>query len=102
MDKLKIYDEQAKQIREGQHFTARIGYVEGRTVVTLKSDHLFYDQAKHALDTEARVDEHIANIEKKLERDDISVDQREVFEGCLKMFQGILHGDKPTGEEVIE
>jgi len=34
---LKIYGEKAKEITEGQTFTAEIGSVEGRTVVTLIS-----------------------------------------------------------------
>lgn len=34
---LKIYGTNAKLIKEGQVFTAKIGYVEGRTVVTLVS-----------------------------------------------------------------
>ena len=34
---LKIYGQDAKQIKEGETFTAKIGYVEGRTVVTLES-----------------------------------------------------------------
>lgn len=34
---LKIYGEQAKQINEGDTFIAKIGDVEGRTVVTLEN-----------------------------------------------------------------
>jgi len=35
---LKIYGDDAKKIIEGQTFTASIGSVEGRTVVTLQSE----------------------------------------------------------------
>ena len=35
---IKIYGDTAKQIKEGQVFTAKIGDVEGRTVVTLESE----------------------------------------------------------------
>lgn len=35
---LKIYGEQAKEIKEGQTFTAKITDVEGRTVVVLESN----------------------------------------------------------------
>ena len=35
---LKIYGEKAKQIKDGQIFTAKIGSVEGRCVVTLESN----------------------------------------------------------------
>ena len=35
---LKIYGDKAKQIKEGQTFTAKIGSVEGRCVVTLESN----------------------------------------------------------------
>ena len=34
---IKVYGDTAKKITEGQVFTARIGSVEGRTVVTLES-----------------------------------------------------------------
>ena len=33
---LKIYGEQAKQIKEGQTFTAKITYVEGRCIAILE------------------------------------------------------------------
>lgn len=35
---LKIYGEDAKKIKEGQIFTAKIDSVEGRTVVILESE----------------------------------------------------------------
>ena len=35
---LKIYGEQAKQIKEGQIFKAKIEYVEGRCVAILELD----------------------------------------------------------------
>lgn len=35
---LKIYGEQAKQIKEGQIFIAKITNVEGRTVVILEAE----------------------------------------------------------------
>lgn len=35
---LRIYGEQAKQIKEGQIFTAKITNVEGTTVVILESE----------------------------------------------------------------
>jgi len=35
---LKIYGEQAKQIKQGQTFTAKLDDVEGRTVVILESE----------------------------------------------------------------
>ena len=39
MEKLeiKVFGDKAKQISEGQQFTATVGSVEGRTVVTLTS-----------------------------------------------------------------
>jgi len=35
---IKVYGEQAKQIKEGQKFIAKLDDVEGRTVVILESD----------------------------------------------------------------
>ena len=35
---IKVYGDTAKKITEGQVFTAKIGDVEGRTVVTLESE----------------------------------------------------------------
>ncbi len=37
-NQIKIYGEQAKAIKEGQIFTAKITNVEGRTVVILESE----------------------------------------------------------------
>jgi len=36
--KIKVYGEQAKQIKEGQIFKAKLDDVEGRTVVILESE----------------------------------------------------------------
>lgn len=35
---IKVYGDQAKQIKKGQTFTARVGSVEGATVVVLESN----------------------------------------------------------------
>ena len=35
---LKIYGKKAKAIKEGQTFTAKIEYVEGRCIATLELD----------------------------------------------------------------